>query len=127
MESDKLMLFVAFAIGFAAVTAVVEKYWLRFGWLVIPVVLIIIVVVWGARDSAFECWRRRRSTEGEKGQGANTSLPQRKPKTPSPLSAGSAAERAETRTSLGLSAQDPTRTTRNGPLAGPAGSWEVLF
>jgi hypothetical protein len=66
-SADKLMLFVGSAIGFAALSAVVEKYWLRFGWLVIPVVLTIIVVVWGARDSAFKRWRRLRLREGEKG------------------------------------------------------------
>jgi hypothetical protein len=53
------MLFIGSAIGFAALTAVVEKYWPRFGWLVIPVMLIIIVLAWGARDSEFESWRRR--------------------------------------------------------------------
>lgn len=58
-SADKLMLFIGSAIGLAALTTVVEKYWPRFGWLVIPVVLTIIVLAWGARDSEFENWRQR--------------------------------------------------------------------
>jgi len=59
MKSDKCMLYIASAVGFAAVTALVERYSPPLGWIVIPVVLVVVLLVWGARDPDFANWRRR--------------------------------------------------------------------
>jgi TRAP-type uncharacterized transport system fused permease subunit len=61
-QVDRVILFICSVIGFAALSAAIERYWSHRGWLVVlaaTVVLTIICLLLGARDPEFENWRRR--------------------------------------------------------------------